>query len=182
MSITAEQAWQVYQKADQLYSLEQLETTLDRMGEEITCTLKGKDPVVLCIMNGGLVPTGRLLMRLDFPLRLDYLHATRYREETAGSDLKWLKAHNEPLRDKEVLIIDDILDEGITLAAIADHCRKEGASRVLSAVVIEKEHGRSNGFQADFVGLTVGDRYVFGYGMDYKGYLRNVPGIFAVNS
>jgi hypoxanthine phosphoribosyltransferase len=182
MSITAEQAWRVYQEADQLYSLEQLEAALDSMGEEITQILKGSDPVILCIMNGGLVPTGRLLTRLKFPLRLDYLHATRYREDTAGSDLQWLKTHNEPLQGKEVLIIDDILDEGITLAAIAEHCRKEGASRVLSAVVVEKEHGRGNGFQADFVGLTVGDRYVFGYGMDYKGYLRNVPGIFAVNN
>ncbi len=181
MAITAEQAWRVYQEADRLYTLEELEAALDRMGEEITRTLKGKDPVVLCVMNGGLVPTGRLLMRLDFPLRLDYLHATRYRDETAGSDLQWLKIHNEVLRGKDVLIIDDILDEGVTLAAIADHCRKEGASCVLSAVVVEKEHGRSNGFQADFVGLSVGDRYVFGYGMDYKGYLRNVPGIFAAN-
>jgi hypoxanthine phosphoribosyltransferase len=181
MSITAEQAWRVYQEADQLYSLEELEVALDRMGEEITRTLEGKDPVVLSIMNGGLIPTGRLLPRLNFPLRLDYLHATRYREDTSGSDLQWKKTQSESLQGKEVLIIDDILDEGVTLAAIAEHCRKAGASRVLSAVVIEKEHGRSNGFQADFVGLTVGDRYVFGYGMDYKGYLRNAPGIYAVN-
>jgi hypoxanthine phosphoribosyltransferase len=180
MSITAEQAWRVYQEADKLYSLEQLELALDRMGKEITRTLKGTDPVVLCIMNGGLIPAGRLLMRLNFPLRLDYLHATRYREDTSGSDLQWLKTQSESLQGKEVLVIDDILDEGVTLAAIAEHCRKEGASRVLSAVVVEKEHDRSNGFQADFVGLTVEDRYVFGYGMDYKGYLRNLPGIYAV--
>lgn len=172
----------MYREADQLYSLEQLEAALDRMGREITRVLQqGADPVVLCVMKGGLVPAGRLLTRLDFPLRLDYLHVTRYREETAGSELQWLKTHDESLRDRDVLIIDDILDEGITLAAIAEHCRSEGASRVLSAVVIEKEHGRSNGFKADFVGLTVEDRYVFGYGMDYKGYLRNVPGIYAVN-
>ncbi len=180
MSIDASEALAVYQSADRLYTEAEVEAALDRMGLEISRELKDLDPVVLCVMNGGLIPAGRLVLRLDFPLRMDYLHATRYRDKTTGADLQWLKRHHESLKEKTVLIIDDILDEGITLAAIAEYCKKEGADRVFSAVVVEKEHDRSNGFRADFVGLTVPDRYVFGYGMDYKGYLRNSPGIFAV--
>jgi hypoxanthine phosphoribosyltransferase len=77
-------------------------------------------------------------------------------------------------------VIDDILDEGLTLAAIVARCREEGARRVWTAVLVEKQRARAVDFTADFVGLTVPDRYVFGYGMDYKGYLRNARGIYAV--
>ncbi len=180
MSIDAATAWKVYRNADRLYSQSEVETALDRMAGDITQAMGESDPLVLCVMNGGLIPAGCLLPRLEFPLRVDYLHATRYRNQTSGSELQWLKHHNEPLQGREVLVVDDILDEGITLAAIVEHCRNEGARRVLSAVIVEKEHDRSNGFRCDFVGLKVEDRYVFGYGMDYKGYLRNVPGIYAV--
>jgi hypoxanthine phosphoribosyltransferase len=180
MTLTTEEVKTVYDTADRLYSLQEVEAALDRMGEEITERLQHSNPLVLCVMNGGLVPAGRLLTRLDFPLRVDYLHATRYRDKTRGGELQWIKRHNESLLGREVLIIDDILDEGITLAAIVEACRAEGAAGVYSAVVVEKQHNRGNGFCADFVGLQVEDRYVFGYGMDYKGFLRNAPGIFAV--
>ena len=182
MAIDATEALTVYRSADCLYTEAEVEAALDRMADAISQRLKGSDPVVLCVMNGGLIPAGRLVLRLDFPLRMDYLHATRYRDKTTGADLQWLKRHHEPLQGKTVLIVDDILDEGITLSAIAEYCKKEGAEQVLSAVVVEKKHDRSNGFQADFVGLAVPDRYVFGYGMDFKGYLRNSPGIFAVKA
>lgn len=180
MSITPVQAAEVYRQADRLYSLEEVELAIDRIAGEVSGRLQEANPLVLCVMNGGLIPTGRLLTRLDFPLQLDYIHATRYRGETSGGLLKWLKYPGEPLVGRKVLIVDDIVDEGLTLAAIVDWCRAQGAEEVLSAVVTRKLHDRSNGFEADFVGLDLVDRYVFGYGMDYKGYLRNAPGIFAV--
>jgi hypoxanthine phosphoribosyltransferase len=132
-------------------------------------------------MNGGFVPGARLVTRLEFPLWIDYIHATRYREKTTGADLRWLKRPGLPLNGRSVLVVDDILDEGITLAEIVEFCKNEGAKEVRSAVLCRKIHDRSNGFMADYIGLDVEDRYVFGYGMDYKGYLRNVPGIYAVN-
>ncbi len=181
MSIDATEAQAVYDRADQLYTLDEVMAAMDRIAGEITQQLQGSDPIILCVMNGGLIPTGDLLTRLDFPLRVDYLHATRYREQTVGSDLHWIKRHNEQLKDREVLVVDDVLDEGITLAAIVDFCRAEGAAQVYSAVAVEKACPRSIDFKADFTALTAEDRYLFGYGMDYKGYLRNAPGIFAVN-
>jgi len=176
----AAEAEQVYRASDRLFDRDQVEGALDTMGRAISRTLGGTDPVVLCVMNGGLVPLGRLLTRLEFPLQLDYLHATRYRGDTVGGRLQWVRRNSTPLVDRVVLIVDDILDEGLTLAAIASYCGEAGAERVLSAVLVEKLHDRGNGFTADFVGLQVPDRYVFGYGMDYHGYLRNAPGIFAV--
>ena len=180
MTISAEEAMAVYRSADQLYSREEVEATLDRMAAEITDRLGDSDPIVLCVMNGGLIPSGHLLTRLDFPLRVDYVHATRYRGEMSGRDLHWLRPPEELLEGREVLILDDILDEGITLAAIVEGCRSQGATGVYTAVLVQKQHARSNGFKADFVGLKAEDRYLFGYGMDYKGYLRNVTGIYAV--
>lgn len=179
MSITPEQAAEAYRTATRLYTLEQVEAAIDRMAGEITARLADRNPLVLCVMNGGMVPLGRLLTRLDFPLELDYIHATRYRGETAGGELHWLKRPSIDIRGRTLLIVDDILDIGITLDAIVRDCQAHGAAEVLTAVLTEKLHDRGIGLRADFVGLPVADKYVFGYGMDYKEYLRNAPGIFA---
>lgn len=181
MTINAKHVRAVYEQADVLYSEKEVESALDRMAGEISKQLTDSDPIILCIMNGGLIATGKLLPRLDFPLRVDYLHATRYHGQTSGGELSWIKRNHQDLKGEDILIVDDILDEGITLKAIVEFCHEMDAARVFTAVVVEKIHQRSNGFKADFVGLPVEDRYVFGYGMDYKGYLRNAPGIFAVS-
>jgi hypoxanthine phosphoribosyltransferase len=180
MPITPEHALAVYREADCLATAEQVDTALAHMAHSIREALAERNPVVLVVLTGALIPAGCLLPLLDFPLELDYIHATRYAGATAGGELYWIAHPRTPLAGRSVLIIDDILDEGPTLAAIIDHCRAEGASEVLSAVLVEKRHERKNGLKPDFVGLEVEDRYVFGYGMDYKGYWRNAPGIFAV--
>jgi hypoxanthine phosphoribosyltransferase len=178
--ITQKEAAEILLTADRLYSHQEIEQALDRLAVEITGRLSGEDPVVLCVLNGALIPTGHLLTRLNFPLRQDYVHATRYRGQTSGADLEWIGRPSTSLKGETILIIDDILDEGITLSAIVKACREAGAKAVYSAVLVEKLHARGVGYKADFIGLTVEDRYVFGFGMDYKGYLRNMPGIFAV--
>lgn len=181
MTIDAKTAQTVYERADMLHSEQAVESALESMAGAISQRLAKTDPIVLCIMNGGLIAAGKLLPMLHFPLRVDYLHATRYHGQTSAGELNWIKRNHQDLKDQHVLIIDDILDEGITLRAIVDFCDELGAASIITAVVVEKIHDRSNGFKADIVGLQIEDRYVFGYGMDYKGYLRNAPGIFAVN-
>jgi hypoxanthine phosphoribosyltransferase len=180
MSITQEHIRQVRAEADCLFTAEQVEAALDALAEKITAKHRNNNPLVLCVMNGGLIVTGALLLRLDFPLEQDYLHATRYRGETQGGELTWLVEPKHSLEGRHVLIVDDILDEGHTLAAIAEHCLEAGAHSVETVALVEKRHERKHGIQADYIGLEVEDRYLFGYGMDYKGYLRNAAGIFAV--
>ena len=172
----------VYAEADCLFTAEEVATALDRMASAITSRLAAANPVVLCVMHGGLIVTGRLLPRLLFPLETGYLHATRYGHEFCGSHLDWRVRPTEDLRSRTVLLVDDILDEGATLAAIIDYCRAEGATEVLTAVLVDKGHDRKvrPGLTGDFVGLVSPDRFLFGCGMDYKGYLRNAPGIYAV--
>lgn len=181
MSISATQARLAMERSRLIYSAEQVDGALDQVAAAITRDTSTENPIMLSVMNGGLIPLGMLLPRLAFPLRIDYLHATRYREKTFGTDLQW-KKHNElSLRGETVVVVDDILDEGYTLEAIVEHCRHAGARKVLSAVLVEKDHQRGTPFEADYVGLKAPDLYLFGYGMDYKGYWRNAAGIYAIS-
>jgi len=180
MTITAEEAQVALSQADCLYNAQQVEDALDRMAQQINDRLRSSDPLVICVLRGGLIPTGLLMPRLNFPLQMDYVHATRYDGGTQGGEIQWIVTPSCFLLERTVLLIDDILDEGRTLAAIINGCKASGAKEVYSAVLINKLHDRKNNMTADFCGLDVEDRYVFGYGMDYKGYLRNANGIYAV--
>lgn len=157
-----------------------LELALDRMAADLTSLVGDRDPLVLCVMTGGVVVTGRLLPRLPFALRLDYVHATRYRGGTSGGALQWLHRPTEAIRGEHVLVIDDIFDEGLTMAAIVAACAADGAASVTSAVLVEKLRAHRCDYRPDVVGLTVPDRYVIGAGLDYRGYFRNAAGILAI--
>ena len=181
MTIETDKVRAVLENANQLFSQQEVEQALDRLADDIKRLLGDQDPLLLCVMTGGLIPASELFTRFDFPVQLDYLHATRYQGTVGGKELKWVTEPSQSLKGRTVLVVDDILDEGLTLAAILDYCSEQGARAVYSAVLVEKMHERkADGLRADFVGLQVEDRYVFGYGMDYHGYLRNVKGIYAV--
>jgi len=165
--------------ADLLYSEQEVEAAIDKMAQEINIALANRNPLLLCVMNGGIPTFGKLLTRLTISLTIDSINASRYQNQTSGSSIEWLVKPETPLKGRVVLIIDDILDEGITLEAIYGYCREQGATAVYSAVLVDKILDHEKPVTADFIGLKVENRYLFGYGMDYKGYLRNVPGIYA---
>lgn len=170
------------EEADCLADEHKVEAALERMAAEITERLADSNPLVYTVMNGGLILAGRILPRLPFPLEVAYLHATRYGHAIQGTLLDWRVRPTQDLRERTVLVLDDILDEGHTLAAIIDYLKAEGAREVRSAVLVHKQHDRKAfpGMRADFTGLDIADRFLFGCGMDYKGYWRNAPGIYAV--
>ena len=180
--ITARQAWAVFEQADCLYTQTQVEAALDVMAGRISEVLRDRNPLVVCLMNGGVVPFGILLPRLQFPLEIDYVHATRYRKQLTGGDLHWLAGPYVSAKGRTVLLVDDILDEGTTLDAIVHRYQADGASAIYKAVLVRKDRRRIVPVEAEFVGLEIPNRYVFGYGMDYQGYLRNAPGIYAVSA
>jgi len=169
----------VLQKADRLYAPDAVEAALDRMARAIEQTLSDRDPILVCIMTGGVVPFGKLLPRLQFPFETDFVHATRYGDKLRGGELRWRVEPAQDPRGRVVLLVDDILDEGDTLSGIEARYRADGAREVYKAVLVIKNRARSADVPVEFKGLDVPNRYVFGYGMDYKGYLRNAPGIFA---
>jgi hypoxanthine phosphoribosyltransferase len=165
-----------------VHSEAHVRAALDHMSDAVTERYLNRHPVLLCVMTGGVMTTTWLAQRLDFLLQIDYIHATRYDGETHGRDeAAWIARPRLPLRGRSVLLVDDIFDEGVTLRHLTDYCRGCGASEVASAVLVRKRHERNRGhIEPDFVGLDVDDRYVFGCGLDYKNYLRNLPAIYAV--
>lgn len=181
MSELLEEIRCVQREAELLYSAPAVQAAIGKMAEEITQVLAGSNPLVLCVMTGGIIPAGWLLPRLCFPLQLDYVHATRYRGGTSGRELEWRVRPTLPVRDRVILLVDDIFDEGVTLEQVTQDCRTRGSRQVFAAVLVRKLHARKcTGLQPDFVGLKVPDRYVFGCGLDYKNYLRNFPAIYAL--
>jgi hypoxanthine phosphoribosyltransferase len=177
--ISPVEAWEVLRRADLLHDAAAVEARLDAMAAEITSAISQDNPLLVCIMSGGVVPFGKLLPRLQFPLEIDYVHATRYGKQLTGGQLQWVCGPRVDARGRSVLLVDDILDEGATLAGIEERYRADGAQDVRKAVLVIKQRQRTHDVKIDFAGLHVPDRYVFGYGMDYKGYLRNAAGIYA---
>lgn len=173
----------VYETAELIASKAEVMAGLDRMAVKMRAELAELDPIFLCVMNGGLIAMSELLLRLDFPLQYDYIHVSRYHGETSGSSsIHWKHEPFISLEDRVVVVVDDILDGGVTLAAIVDYCESMKSRKVYTAVMIDKPEGReANGLQkADFVGINIPNRFIFGLGLDYHNYLRNAPGIFAV--
>lgn len=181
MQSVEEELEQVLSNADLIYDAEQISKALEGIACQLNQRLENKNPLVLCVMKGGVVFTGHLVTQLTGPLELDYIHVTRYRNQTSGDQLSWLVYPRASLKDRTVLILDDILDEGITLHAIVEYCYRQGAKEVITAVLLHKKHDRCKaGVKPDYVALEVEDRYVFGFGMDYKDQLRHINAIYAI--
>lgn len=178
--MSPQEARTVLAEADLLCSVEQADAAVRRVAAEITARVGERNPLVLAVMGGAVVFAGQLLPQLAFPLDFDYLHATRYGDVTQGGQLQWLVEPRSEVAGRTVLVLDDILDEGITLAAIVARLQAMGATEVLCAVFAEKDLGHSKPLAADFVGVRLPNRYVFGYGMDVKGAWRNLPAVYAV--
>ncbi|NII10404.1 hypoxanthine-guanine phosphoribosyltransferase [Oleiagrimonas sp. C23AA] len=167
--------------SDLLFDRATLGVEIARMGKAIDAELDGERAVFITVMHGALVFAGELALAIATDLEFDYVHATRYRGDTAGGQLHWLREPKADMQGRTVLLVDDILDEGHTLKAVRDACLARGARRVLVATLCSKQHARRvEGINADFNGVEVADRYVFGYGMDYHEQGRNLPGIFAL--
>ena len=157
-----------------------IDVAIERLAAEITVALADSYPLVLTVMGGAVVFAGQLLPKLAFPLECDYLHATRYGAATAGSELNWIVEPRTPVAGRTVLVLDDILDAGVTLAAIKEKLLALGARECLLAVLAEKETGCTKPIAADFTGVRLPNRFVFGCGMDTQGAWRNLPAIYAV--
>ncbi|MBX6391870.1 MAG: hypoxanthine-guanine phosphoribosyltransferase [Burkholderiales bacterium] len=180
--MTKEEAWRMLNEAELVCTPDQVEQAIGRLGDEIAARLHERFPLVLCVMNGALYFCGKLLPHLRFPLTLDYVHCSRYGEGIDGREIRWKVPPPAHVKGRAVLVLDDILDEGHTLAAIKARVLELGAASCDIAVLTEKQTGRPKPVQADFVGLEVPDRFVFGCGLDAYGLWRNLPAIYALKA
>lgn len=168
-------------QAECLVGATEVDAAWERLAAAVRAEYADKNPLLLAVMIGGLVAAAEIGKRLAFAFELDYLHATRYRGETQGAGLVWKRHPQVPLEGRHVLVIDDILDEGHTLVAIRAALEAERPASLKVAVLAKKHHARCvPEAQAEFIGLELPDRYVFGCGMDYREYWRQLPAIYAL--
>ncbi len=179
MTLSNQQARDILQQAELLFSEEEVQAAVARVAREINAALSDAHPLVLSVMGGAVVFTGQLLPLLAFPLDFDYVHVSRYGNNRQGGDLHWKVEPRENITGRVVLVVDDILDEGGTMASIRQRVTDLGAVGFYSAVFADKLNGLAKPVRADFVGVEVPNRFVFGYGMDIHGAWRNLPAIYA---
>jgi hypoxanthine phosphoribosyltransferase len=178
--LSRQRAREVLQQAEQIVAAEAVQAAVARVAQEINAALADTHPLVLSVMGGAVVFTGQLLPQLDFPLDFDYVHVSRYGTDNLGSELRWKVEPRENVQGRVVLVLDDILDEGETLAAVKQRVLGLGAAGFYCAVFADKLNGREKPVYADFVGLELPNRFVFGFGMDIHGAWRNLPAIYAM--
>ena len=176
----SEKAWAFLRDSDLVTSAAEVQAAVERLAAEIERVLGKRYPLVLAVMGGAVVFAGQILPKLRFPLDFDYVHASRYGAGTRGAGIEWRVRPPELVKGRAVLVLDDILDPGETMAAIRKGLLELGAESVHCAVLVEKTLHTKKPISADFVGLRIQDRFVFGCGMDAKGFWRNLPEIRAM--
>lgn len=165
-------------RAQRLYDRVAIDTLIARQAALMNAQYAGQRVLVLAVMTGALIYAGQLLPRLDFELELDYVHATRYDGARSGGALNWLVKPRQAIAGRTVLLLDDILDEGVTLAAIRSWLEAEAAAEVAISVLVHKEKPVPQPCAPAFPALMVPDEYVYGFGLDADGLWRNADGIF----
>ena len=180
-SMVKSDPFQYLKQAEIIHSEQAVTQAISDIANKLNQYYTTKQPVVLSVMNGAMYFTGQLMPKLSFPLELNYVHATRYHGELKGHKIKWIVKPTITVKDRNVLILDDILDEGITLKSIVDECKLLGAKEVKVAVLAEKTIDKGKPISADYVELVLPNRYVFGCGMDVHNWWRNLPAIYALN-
>ena len=174
------QAWAFLENSDVIAGAEEVQVAVRRVASEIEQRLSSAYPLVLAVMGGAVVFAGQILPLLRFPLDFDYIHASRYGAATRGAAVDWKVSPPGLAKGRTVLVLDDILDHGETMSVIRGRLLELGAAAFYCAVLVEKVLDKAKPIAPDFVGLRIPDRFVFGCGMDAKGFWRNLPEIRAM--
>lgn len=173
----------VMHSATEIISAVEIDNALDRLSAEIAEQVADSNPTILAVMQGGVFAATELCRRFTFPYRFDFVHGSRYGDKLEGGDLNWRVPPSANLAGGTVVIVDDILDRGLTLADLQTQLAEIGVKRVYSVVLVSKRlHEPVDRPVVDFVGLEADDIFLFGCGMDYKGYWRGLSSLFAVKT
>jgi len=170
--------------AEEIFTAAQVQAAVAHVADDLNERYGTQDefPLVLGVMGGAVVFTGNLLPQLTFPLEFDYIHVSRYGDDDVGGQVVWKVVPRSNVAGRTVIVVDDILDEGETLAHVKQRLLDMGAKEVVLVVFADKAIGKAKPVQADLVGLTIPNRFVVGFGMDAYGYWRNLPGLWAISN
>jgi hypoxanthine phosphoribosyltransferase len=172
------------QHAHEIVSPDAVQAAVRKVADVLNARFTAPDagfPLVLGVMGGAVVFTGTLLPQLDFPLEFDYIHVSRYGDDDRGGQVVWKVIPRQNVAGRTIVVLDDILDEGETLAHVKQRLLDMGAAEVIIAVFADKDIGRHKPIVADITGLTLPNAFVVGFGMDVYGYWRNLPGLWSIS-
>jgi hypoxanthine phosphoribosyltransferase len=165
VSLVPDDVYQVLGASTLLFEKEAISQGVKNLAQRNAENLSDKNPLFICLMNGGLMFSAELLKHFDFPLQLDYIHLSRYQDDFSGGELEWKAGPNIELESRNVVLLDDILDEGKSLQAAHEYCLQKGASSVSSFVLLKKNlESKKQVFDANDFVFECPDKYVFGYG------------------
>ncbi|MEW6763564.1 MAG: hypoxanthine-guanine phosphoribosyltransferase [Pseudomonadota bacterium] len=169
--------------ATQIVTPEEVQAAVKRVAVQLNTRFNAEKsfPLVLGVMGGAVVFTGNLLPQLDFPLEFDYIHVSRYGDADRGGQIVWKVIPRQDVTGRIIVVVDDILDEGETLAHVKQRLLDMGAAEVIIAVFADKDLKRAKPIKADLIGLTLPNEFVVGFGMDVYNYWRNLPGLWSIS-
>ena len=181
MQFNYQHSVEILKNSECIFTESELDNAISNIAKQIEQEIVGEIPIFLSVMNGGMFFGAELLQKISGPLLSDYIHASRYGNETFGSShITWYRQPKlEDIRGRAVYILDDILDEGHTLAEIKRFLLDAGVKSCKLVVLIDKNIGKNKPVTADHVGLVAPNKYLFGYGMDIHGLYRQLPSIYA---
>lgn len=182
----AERARTLLNNAEEIFDAAAVQAAVRQVADKLNARFDRPDnaafPLVLGVMGGAVVFTGNLLPQLRFPLEFDYIHVSRYGDDDQGGNVVWKVIPRPSVAGRIIIVLDDILDEGETLAQVKQRLLDMGAAEVVIAVFADKALKRSKPVKPDIVGLSIPNKFVVGFGMDVYGYWRNLPGLWAIRA
>lgn len=183
MKVTYNQALDILNKSQILYTADELSDKIKSIAHKIEAEIDGEIPLFLTVMNGGMFFAAELMKYIKKPFTADYIHASRYGDTTFGSGhISWYRQPNiEDVKNKIVYVLDDILDEGHTLAEIVRLLNHLGAKQCKLVVLVDKDLGIEKPIAADYTGCKAPNKYLFGCGMDIYGLYRQFDDIYVYN-
>lgn len=158
-----------------LLTQQQVEKRIDEMGATLTAKYQDQFPVIVTVMTGAMVFSVDMIRRMKFKLSLDYVDVSSYDDGTTSGKVRLIKDLTYNIKNRPVIIMEDIVDTGHTLQFLAKLLKLRGAKSIEVCALLDKPARREVDFQADYVGFEVPNEFIVGYGLDYNGLYRNLP-------
>lgn len=159
-----------------LYSEEQIQNKIKELGDQLSTDYEGKNPLVICVLKGAFIFMADLVKQIRVPLEIDFMAVSSYGQSTKSSGVvKIIKDLDVPIEGRHILIVEDIIDSGLTLSYLIDVLERRNAKTISVVALFNKPARRTVELEPEYAGYVLPDEFVVGYGLDYAEKYRNLP-------
>ena len=163
-----------------LFSREEIQSKVEELGRELSKEYADKDLVIVSLLRGAFIFSADLVRELSVPVEIDFMTTSSYGHGTQSSgDVKIVKDIDAIVKDRDVLIVDDIIDTGYTMERVMNHLKEKEPRSIKICTMLDKPDRREVDLEPDFVGFSIPDLFIVGYGLNYENHYRNIPYIFS---